>query len=106
MRLTPAARHWSICRLASATSVLPTLAKPPVPPKVMVPIVSAEIRRPDLPSSRYSTRPPYWSAAAAGRRPGILPALRPSARRPGVDLRVKARQTGGHDFEHRHRFEQ
>src|ERR1700761_698920 len=54
MRLIPASRHMSTCRRASSTSVLPTLAKLPRPPNVMVPIVSTETRRPDLPSLRYS----------------------------------------------------
>jgi len=52
----PASRHMSTWRLASATSVDPTLANGPRPPKVIVPMVSTDTRKPDLPSARYSIR--------------------------------------------------
>src|ERR1700744_3454559 len=54
MMLTPASRLMSTCRRASVTSVLPTMEKLPRPPNVIVPMVSTEIRNPDLPSWRYS----------------------------------------------------
>src|SRR6266853_612744 len=54
MRLTPASRHMSTCRLASATSVDPTFLNGPRPPNVIVPMVSTETRKPDLPNARYS----------------------------------------------------
>src|SRR6202012_3527219 len=63
MMLTPASRLMSTCRRASVTSVLPTLAKFPRPPNVIVPMVSTEIRNPDLPSWRYSIRQTLPSAA-------------------------------------------
>src|SRR5271154_7131826 len=44
----------SISLRTSSSWRLPTLAKFPLPPKVIVPIVSAEILRPELPSCRYS----------------------------------------------------
>lgn len=53
-KFTPASRHISICRVADPTSVLPTPAKPPTPPKVIVPIVNVETRKPERPSWRYS----------------------------------------------------
>jgi hypothetical protein len=49
---TPASRHMSIWRRASSTPVVPTLANFPAPPKVIVPRVSAETRRPERPSWR------------------------------------------------------
>src|SRR3954447_4522367 len=54
MRLTPASRHMSTWRVATSTSVAPTLAKLPRPPKVIVPRVSGDTRRPECPSWRYS----------------------------------------------------
>src|SRR3984893_8336329 len=59
MRLTPASRHMSTWRLAWATSVDPTLANGPRPPNVIVPMVSTETRRPEVPSGRYSIFRPY-----------------------------------------------
>src|SRR5215217_1867164 len=56
IRFTPASRHKSIWRRAPSTSVEPTLANLPPPPKVIVPRVSAETRRPERPSWRYSMR--------------------------------------------------
>src|SRR6202790_2151676 len=56
MRLTPASRHMSTCRPACATSVVPTFLNGPLPPKVIVPMVSTETRKPDCPSARYSMR--------------------------------------------------
>src|SRR3954451_7226027 len=53
-RLIPASRHMSTCLFAPATSVEPTLLKPPCPPKVIVPRVRAETKRPELPRRRYS----------------------------------------------------
>src|SRR5260370_23716256 len=56
MRLTPASRHMSTCRPASATSVDPTFLNGPRPPNVIVPMVSTETRKPEWPSVRYSMR--------------------------------------------------
>src|SRR5829696_4645030 len=53
-RLIPASRHISTCLLAPETSVAPTLLKPPCPPKVIVPRVSAETNKPERPRRRYS----------------------------------------------------
>src|SRR5262245_17642526 len=72
IRLTPASRHMSTWRRASSTSVDPTFANGPVPPNVIVPIVSTEILRPELPSARYST-----AASLAVGRPGAPRPVRP-----------------------------
>src|SRR6266567_3308889 len=66
MRLTPVSRHMSTCRLAWATSVDPTLANAPRPPNVIVPIVSTEIRKPEVPSARYSIYPTLPTGDRAG----------------------------------------
>src|SRR5215472_15239616 len=65
MRLTPASRHMSTCRRAWVTSVDPTFLNGPRPPNVIVPMVSTETRRPDLPSARYSMGP---TLPSGGRR--------------------------------------
>src|SRR4051794_27093036 len=77
MRVTPASAHRSICRRAPSTPVSPTLAKLPLPPKVMVPRVSAETRRPLAPSCRCSMRAPY----PAIYRPRV-PLTAPTSTRP------------------------
>src|ERR1700684_1763442 len=56
MRLIPASRHTSTCRRASTSPVDPTSVNSPVPPNVIVPMVSTDTRRPDPPRVRYSTR--------------------------------------------------
>src|SRR5579862_1211465 len=56
IRLIPASRHSSTCRRASAAPVDPTLAKSPLPPKVIVPSDRHDTRRPLRPSWRYSIR--------------------------------------------------
>src|ERR671917_57924 len=55
-RLTPASRHMCTCLLAPATSVEPTLLKPPCPPNVIVPRVRVETKSPERPSLRYCIR--------------------------------------------------
>src|SRR5215210_6284421 len=62
-RLIPASRHMSTCLLAPATSVEPTLLKPPCPPKVIVPSVSVETKSPERPSLRYCMKSslPGWA---------------------------------------------
>src|SRR5580704_7937429 len=70
IRLTPASRHMSTWRSASPTSVEPTSANAPVPPNVIVPMVSTDTRRPDRPSARYSMRGPYRGHAWCGRGGG------------------------------------
>src|SRR5580693_3818295 len=70
IRLTPASRHMSTWRSASSTSVEPTSANSPVPPNVIVPMVSTDTRRPDRPSARYSMRGPYRGHAWCGRGGG------------------------------------
>src|SRR5712675_100455 len=59
MRFTPASRHMSSWRRAPVTSVPPTALNPPRPPKVIVPSVSADTRRPLRPSCRYSMSSPF-----------------------------------------------
>src|SRR5919197_2570150 len=54
MRLTPASRHMSIWRRAPARSTEPTGAPAPASPKLIVPSVRVEMRRPERPSWRYS----------------------------------------------------
>src|SRR5215468_3889911 len=81
IRLTPASRHMSTWRRASSTSVDPTFANGPVPPNVIVPIVSTEILRPELPSARYST-----AASLAVGRPGVPRPVRPGG--PGGGVRA------------------
>ena len=53
-RLTPWSTHRSIWRVAPSTSVAPSLENPPLPPKVIVPMVIVETFSPDRPSVRYS----------------------------------------------------
>src|SRR5512139_2728207 len=93
MRLTPASRHRSTWRRASATSVAPTAAKPPLPPNVIVPMVSTETMRPDRPSARYSTRPPYPAAAGSGAQP-LQPVQEQVERELELDLAVAPAQGG------------
>ncbi len=62
----------STCQLAWVTSVDPTLANGPGPPNVIVPVVSTETRKPELPRARYSMcltyLPGTGRASAACRR--------------------------------------
>src|SRR5215469_12743579 len=58
IRFTPASRHMSTWRRAPLASVAPTARNPPRPPKVIVPSVSADTRRPLRPSWRYSIGKP------------------------------------------------
>ena len=53
IRLMPASSAMSMWRRAPATSVSPTFAKLPCPPKVIVPNVSVDTRSPERPSCRY-----------------------------------------------------
>src|SRR5690349_19229301 len=69
--------HMSTCRRAPATSVEPVLAKAPLPPKVMVPSVRVEMRRPERPSWRYCMGSvPRWTEAGRGPEGGCRPGLR------------------------------
>src|SRR4051794_36262426 len=71
MRLTPASRHMSTWRVAVSTSVAPTFAKLPRPPKVIVPRVRLDTRRPECPSWRYSMAPSLRERRVRHRR-GVL----------------------------------
>src|SRR5262245_11545472 len=85
IRLTPASRHMSTWRRASCTSVDPTFANAPVPANVIVPMVSTEIFRPELPSVRYSTA----ASLAVGLARGPCQ-VRPDRRRGGLGLALCA----------------
>src|ERR1700722_415998 len=52
--VTPCSRQRSTSRVASATSVAPHAASPPLPPNVPVPKVSAGTLNPERPNCRYS----------------------------------------------------
>src|SRR5580698_5961419 len=79
-RFTPASRHISIWRLASAPRVLPIIANIPEPPKVIAPKLKTETLRPLRPSSRYCMLFSIWPnppgrlrRRAAKRRLTLLP---------------------------------
>src|SRR5579863_6997545 len=65
--LTPASRHRSICFLTSLSSVPPTFEKPPLPPNVIVPIVSTETFSPDRPKVLVSMKPSQSGGTLAAR---------------------------------------
>src|SRR5262245_27066193 len=96
----PASRHMSTWRRAASTSVLPTLAKFPRPPKVIVPSDSADTRRPDRPSWRYSMLPPVRRARApAGDRCRSRRDYPTATGAGGLPPRPRSVGTSGHDEE-------
>src|SRR6202047_4670299 len=74
-------------RSASSTSVKPTSANAPVPPNVIVPMVSTDTRRPDRPSARYSMSRPYRGDAWYGRGGGYHAPF-------GINIRIRASAGG------------
>src|SRR6188472_2668305 len=66
IRLIPASRQTSIWRAAPVASVIPTGASGPRSPNVIVPSDSAETRRPERPSWRYSISTSHCQDDLAG----------------------------------------
>src|ERR1039457_5646222 len=95
MRLTPASRQMSTRRPACATSVVPTFLNGPLPPKVIVPMVSTETRRPDFPSARYSMPPTLPSVVPDPPRQRPLSAFRVLPRHRGAERQGTASSRQG-----------